>query len=449
MENVLHQEYGEKNKEARPSLTDAGFWARFFAIILLLRGFMKILETASVRPGGRLARAVFTKDGKLLFSPGEEITENLLRVLRQWGVDSIAVESDPSAQSKAGSTQPEDVLQAIRDMVRDRFRLHDPEDAYCKAIFDLAVERQGRMMLSKAGKMVLSGNTSPAFQTQRPPQVKMRTLIDSSQRMGTLPVVFHRLVEIINNPDASPMEIGNIVSMDAALTARLLRLVNSPFYAFASRIDSIPRAVTMVGTRQLVMLAMGATLITAFKGVPVSLVNMQSFWAHSISCGAAARQFALFCKASGTESFFVAGLLHDISRLLIYSLLPNHTLYILTESKRRQESVHELEKETLGFGHEDLGAELLNIWRCPKELVDRVHEHHKIPKPDSPPADSVLPAANVLTQALGYGSSGEIYIPPLPALAWEKLGLSPESLLDQCRTLDDKVRELRTLLAPN
>lgn len=440
----------KKSEGTRSSLTGVAFWDNFISYNIAVRGLMKILETASARPGGRLARAVFSKDGKLLFSPGEEITENLLRVLRQWGVDSFAVESDPPASSKAGDSQPEDVLQAVRDMVQDRFRLHDLEnDAYSNAIFELAVERQGRMMLSKAGKVVLSGNTSPAFQTQRPPQVKMRTLIDSSQRMGTLPVVFHRLVEIINNPDASPMEVGKIVSMDAALTARLLRLVNSPFYAFASRIDSIPRAVTMVGTRQLVMLAMGATLITAFKGVPVSLVNMQSFWAHSISCGAAARQFALLCKASGTESAFVTGLLHDISRLLIFSLLPNHTLYILTEAKRRQESVHDLEKETLGFGHEDLGAELLNIWRCPKELVDRVHAHHTIPKADAPAADSVLPAANVLTQALGYGSSGEIYIPPLPSPAWEKLGLSPESLLEQCRILDDKVRELRTLLSPN
>ena len=410
---------------------------------------MKTLEIASVRPGERLARPVFNKEGKLLFPPGEVITDAILRVLKQWEIASIAVESEasPAPQSR-GAAQPEDLLQAVRDMVQDRFRLQDMEDAHVKAIFELAVERHGRMMLSKAGKIVLSGNSSPAFQTQRPPQVKMRTLIDSSQRMGTLPVVFHRLVEIINDPNASPAAISNIVSMDPALAARLLRLVNSPFYAFASRIDSISRAVAMVGTRQLVMLAMGATLITAFKGVPVSLVNMQSFWAHSISCGAAARQFALLHKTLSAESFFVAGLLHDISRLLIYSLLPNHTLYILTEAKRRQESVHRLEKETLGFGHEDLGAELLNIWRCPSELVQRVHTHHATLRESSTVEDVVLPTANALSQALGYGSSGEIYIPPLAPLAWSKLNVSPGQLLEQCQVLDEKVRELRTLLTP-
>lgn len=410
---------------------------------------MKILDIASVQPGGRLARAIFSKEGKLLFSPGEVITDDVLRKLKLWGVASLTVESDtPPPPLARDEAQPEDVLQVVREMVQDRFRQQDMSDPHVQAVFELAVERHGRMMLSKGGKVPPSGHSSPAFQTQRPQQVRMKTLLDSSQRMGTLPVVFHRLVEIINDPNASPVAISNIVSMDPALAARLLRLVNSPFYAFASRIDSISRAVAMVGTRQLVMLAMGATLVTAFKGVPVSLVNMQSFWAHSISCGAAARQLALFCRAPGTEGFFVAGLLHDISRLLIYSLLPNHTLYILTEAKRRQESVYRLEKETLGFGHDDLGAELLRLWRCPNDLVERVLAHHHTLKPSSELDDVVLPAANTLTQALGYGSSGEIYIPPLAPLVWEKIGMSPEQLLEQCRSLDDKVRELRTLLSP-
>ena len=410
---------------------------------------MKILEISSAPLGERLARPVFTQEGKLLFLPGEVITDGTLHVLRQWKIASIAVESEASsAAPNRGEAQPEDVLQVARDMVLDRFRLQDMNDEHVKAIYDLAVVRHARMMLSKTGKAVPGGVSSPAFQTQRPPQVKMRTLIESSQRMGTLPVVFHRLVEIINDPYTSAAAVSRIVSMDPALSARLLRLVNSPFYGFAARIDSITRAVAMVGTRQLVMLAMGATLITAFKGVPVSLVNMQSFWAHSISCGAASRQLSGFLKTTPNEGFFVAGLLHDVSRLLIYSLLPNHALYILTEAKRRQDSVHSLEREILGFGHEDLGAELLQLWRCPDDLIQRVHMHHSTLTEDSSAEDAILPTANALSLALGYGSSGEIFVLPFSVIAWEKLNISPELLLEQCRILDETVRELRTLLTP-
>jgi HD-like signal output (HDOD) protein len=411
---------------------------------------MRILETASARPGERLAHAALSKDGNLLFPPGDILTGEKLQFLKQEGVDTVIVESDPPvAPSCQDTSPPDDLLQAVREMERDRFRLQEMENAHISTLFELAVERHGRMILSKAGKLTPGGHASPAFQTQRPAQVKMRSLIESSQRMGTLPVVFHRLVETINDPDASSEKISSIVAMDPALAAKLLRLVNSPFYAFASRIDSISRAVAMVGTRQLVMLAMGATLITAFKGVPVSLVNMQSFWAHSIGCGVVARHLALSRSKSLSESFFIAGLLHDISRLLIYSLLPNHTLYMLTEAKRRQEPVRNLEKETLGFMHEELGAELLQIWRCPDELVRRVGAHHNPLLDATPVEDSILPVADALTQALGYGSSGEIYIPPMPSLVWKKLDISPEELLQLCRVFDDKVRELRALLAPN
>ncbi|MDR2488555.1 MAG: HDOD domain-containing protein [Desulfovibrio sp.] len=410
---------------------------------------MKILDIASAQAGERLVHAAFSNDGRILLSPGDVLTDENLHTLKEEGVSAVVVESDsPAATQSQGTAPPEDLLQAVKEAERERFRLQDMEDAHITVLFEFAVERHGRMVLSKTGKVAPGGHTSPAFQTQRPPQIKIRTLLDSSQRMGTLPVVFHRLVEIINDPDASSAKISNIVAMDPALAAKLLRLVNSPFYAFASRIDSVPRAVALVGTRQLVMLAMGAILITAFKGVPVSLVNMQSFWAHSISCGVVARHLAVTCAKPLSESFFIAGLLHDISRLLIYSLLPNHTLYILTEAKRRQESVLALEKEALGFGHDELGAELLQLWRCPNELAQRVRAHHAPLHGTFSVDDVILPVADALTQALNYGSSGEIYIPPIPSSVWEKLGLSPEQLLEQCRTLDNKVRELRALLAP-
>jgi putative nucleotidyltransferase with HDIG domain len=196
------------------------------------------------------------------------------------------------------------------------------------------------------------------------------------------------------------------------------------------------------------MLAMGATLVTVFKGLPVSLVNMQSFWSHSISTGAAARLLAKHLGRQQPESFFVAGLLHDIGRLLLYTQLPKHSLYLLTEAKRRRVSVYSLEEETLGFSHDALGLALLDFWRCPPELAARVAGHHTPPDENAPPEAYVLPVANMLAQALGYGSSGEILLPPVPERAWERLGLSPEALVTLCHKLDNSVRHLRSLFTP-
>lgn len=406
---------------------------------------MEVVQIRSVGSGRRLARAVFSKEGQLLFSPGELLTPKHLTTLEQHGIHDIVLEpAGNGAAHRQELSQPEDVMSALRENLGERFRLHDVGEPFTKAIFELAVERQGRILLSRPGKLSIGGKNAPAFQTQRPPKVNMQRLIEASHRMGTLPMVFHRLAEMINNPHVSVEHLSKIIAMDPALSARLLKLVNSPFYGMAFKVDTISRAVIMVGTRQLVMLAMGATLVTSFRGVPVSLVNMRSFWAHSISCGVTARLLAKQSGCPEPESFFVAGLLHDLARLLIYTQLPNHSLYMLTEAKRQGESLHSLELETLGFTHEELTGLLLRSWNCPSELVQKVERHHDSLTPESPVENVILPTANMLSQALGYGTSGEICIPPLAPSAWTSLGLSPGELLTLCQKLDENVRELRS-----
>ncbi len=350
----------------------------------------------------------------------------------------------PTALSEAALLHSDDLLQAIRQSVAERFPLPDPGDAIAKSIFELAVERQSRMALSRPGTALRRGAAAPAFQTQRPPKADIKKLMGTGYRMGTLPTLFHRLIEVLNEPRAGADDVAKIIAADPALTARLLKLVNSPFYGLAFKVDTISRAIMFVGARQLVMLAMGATLLTAFKGLPVSLVNMESFWGHSITCGASARLLAKHMDLLRPESFFVAGLLHDIARLLIYAQLPAHALYLLTEARRQHKTVHELEKDTLGFTHEELGGELLRQWNCPQELVDRILQHHRV-EDSSLAEELVLPASNMLAQALGYGSSGEIRVSPLSPLVWQKLGLKPESILAHCHELDKDVRELRAM----
>lgn len=409
---------------------------------------MENLSISDVQPGRRLVRAVYSKDGRVLLLPGEVLTQESLNMLKEQAVKSVFVEpllSRGPAQNE--QSQPEDLLETARVMTAERFRLNDTSEPFTRALFDIAVERQSRALLSQAGKATPTGKPSPSFQPPRPPKANMRPLITAGHSMGTLPVVFQHLVTIINKPSASPDDIAKVIAMDTVLSARLLRMVNSPFFGLRYKIDTINRAVVLVGTRQVLTLAMGTTLITAFKGLPISLVNMRSFWSHSISCGAASRILAKHIGAAQYESYFVSGLLHDIGRLLIYTQLPNHALYLLTEAKRQTVSVYSLERETLGFTHEQLGGELLRAWNCPEELITRVEKHHAAISAASSPDNTVLPAANMLVQALGHGSSGEICVPPLSPVAWEKLNIPSEKLYGLCRELDSSVRELRALFA--
>jgi len=433
---------------------------------------MELLDINAVHAGRVLARPVVSDKGTVIFDAGEELTPGHIATLKQWGIKAVAVISAQSADPKSAVPPPEphpetarlavpfsrsgdpasatpagNFMQAVRESVAERFQLLDTSDEIIKTIFELAVERQNRIALSRPGMVLSRGAAAPAFQTPRPPKPQLKSLLEAGHRMGTLPTLFHRLVEIVNAPDISADDIAAIISVDPALTARLLRLVNSPFYGFTAKIDTISRAVVLVGTRQLVMLSIGATMVAAFKDLPVSLVNMEAFWSHSISCGASARLFAKQMKLPQPESFFVAGLLHDIARLLIYTQLPTHALYLLTEARRQQRRVHDLEEDTLGFTHEQLGSELMRVWNCPQDLAQRILRHHHAVTESSNVEHAVLPAANMLAQALGYGSSGEICICPVSPITWKKLGSTPESILTHCQNLDEDVRGLRAMLA--
>lgn len=450
---------------------------------------MNIVTLENARPGGRLAKAIYTTDGRILFPAGDVLSVDSIANMRKLGITSVFIHtSDPSAPAATaplnkgappqpaapasrqqpareavrpsataktqdapaavspGNAIPMDIISASNEIMEQRFKLVPKNNPFIAGVYDIALERQTRLLLNNPHLAAPSTDTqAPAFQTRKPEPVRIEPLVHSSQKMGTLPIVFHRLIEIINDPYASATATAGIIATDPALSAKLLRLVNSPFYGLAVRIGTISRAVALVGTGQLVMLAMGATLLTAFKGMPVTLVNMQTFWNHSIACGVAARLIAQKTGTANPEGYFVAGLLHDIARLLIYTQLPTHSLYILVEAKRRQVSVHSLEKETLGFTHEELGGILLEGWRCPLELADTIRRHHTPFSSKPRREDVILPVANFLAQGLGYGSSGEIFLPVITDVAWAALGMTPAQIIEICHAMDDRVRELRAL----
>ena len=134
-----------------------------------------------------------------------------------------------------------------------------------------------------------------------------------------------RAIDLINDPDASAAEIGDVISEDPALTARLLKIVNSAFYGFPSRIETVSRAITIVGTLELLDLILAASVVKAFSGIPSELVDMDQFWEHSLYTGVTARVLAGRHRAPDTERYFVAGLLHDIGALVLYRQLPRQS----------------------------------------------------------------------------------------------------------------------------
>ena len=147
-------------------------------------------------------------------------------------------------------------------------------------------------------------------------------LVHGIDGLVTLPDVFVRINQLVENHNSSIVEIANAVNLDPSFTVRLLRVANSSFYGFTSSIDTVSKAVSIIGTSQIRNLALSTVVADSFTGLPNALVSMENFWRHSLYCRLAAGKLAKFAGKCDAEAVFTAGLLHDIGELVIFNRLP-------------------------------------------------------------------------------------------------------------------------------
>ncbi len=248
--------------------------------------------------------------------------------------------------------------------------------------------------------------------------------------VASLPGVYLRLSSVISDPRSSAADVGRVIAEDPGLTARLLRLVNSAMYGFPSRIETVSHAISIVGTAQLQDLALATSVVRLFASMPEELVTMESFWRHSVACGVAARALASRRREVNVERFFVAGLLHDIGRPIIYMQVPEVAKAAVTRSRETGEPLYLVEHALLGFDHSHVGNALLDQWRLPPSLREAVAQHHFPARASRFPVETaVVHVADLIANALRFGSSGEPGIPPLDQKSWDTIGV-PVSVLD-------------------
>jgi putative nucleotidyltransferase with HDIG domain len=259
--------------------------------------------------------------------------------------------------------------------------------------------------------------------------IKLASLIRDNTKIFSPPTVFLRLNDAVNNPRSSVMDIGNIISDDQGITVRLLKMANSPLYGFPSKIETISQAVLIIGTKQLRDLILATSVIRLFEGIPEDIITMETFWRHSIACGVIARIIAGHRREPNVETFFTAGILHDIGRLIMYTKMPVECSNILSKIGKQPQLLFKAERESLGFNHTDVGGLLLKEWKLPQNLTEAVAYHHN---PEKAPQYLVEAAsihiADILAHAMQLGSSGEKYIPRLSEKAWSELSLQTGAL---------------------
>jgi putative nucleotidyltransferase with HDIG domain len=271
----------------------------------------------------------------------------------------------------------------------------------------------------------------------------VEALVSGVPNLGSYAAILEEVEEILHNPQTTLTTVGEVIEKDPDLTARLLKLGNSSFFGFGSRIETVSETISLIGLRQVQDLIAVVSVVKVFDGVPPDLVCMESFWKHSLACGMAARLLALARRLPKPEKHFVAGLLHDVGRLVLYLRAPQSAREVFQHFAARGGLLRQAEQQVLGFDHAEIGEALLRAWNYPPTLVNAVRYHHQ-PMSAGPSQleTSLIHVADALVNAMQWGSSGERYVPALDLKAWQRLALPLDTLESTMGTVDAQISEV-------
>ncbi|MES9851083.1 MAG: HDOD domain-containing protein [Candidatus Thiodiazotropha sp. L084R] len=252
-------------------------------------------------------------------------------------------------------------------------------------------------------------------------------LVKDIDKLVSLPEVFIQVNQMMEQPNCSSVKLADIISADTDISARLLRLVNSPFYGLRSTVDTISRAVTIAGTHELRNLVSATIAVRSFTGISENLVNMDDFWRHGITTGVMSQMLARYSSVMHSERLFVAGMLHDVGRLAIYLTIPEKATEIMEITGGDEWVLAEVEERILGFNHMDVGAALMKMWHLPDSLVSVAQNHHAPSYATTFKLDvAIVHIALAIARGEMSGMSVDEMLWAIEPNIWDSTGLSPE-----------------------
>ena len=207
----------------------------------------------------------------------------------------------------------------------------------------------------------------------------LEIFLQQADDLPSLPEIYIKLSEILEDEHSDAYEIGEAVQSDPSLTARILKLVNSAFYSLPNQITTISQAVSLLGRQQLKEMLLSTVLAGVFNDRNIDSSFMWAFWHHSVKTAIIARHLAMQnARILDHDTFFTAGLLHDIGRLIIAEIAPQALAEVSERVGPRDLRILGIEADILGVSHVDVGAALMKKWSMPERLTQCLIKHHDI-----------------------------------------------------------------------
>ena len=271
-------------------------------------------------------------------------------------------------------------------------------------------------------------------------------MLARAKRPLSLPDSFQGVDDAVRSPTADAQRIADAVGMDQAMASRVLKIANSPLYSFSTKVDTIARAVAVIGTRQVRDLALSSTILELCNGMMCPGIAASDFWTHSFAVGSLARTMAANRRDPNPERYFLAGMLTTIGRLILSQIEPEMITHCIAENKAGT-LLHHCETKAFGFHQGEMSAALMDRWLLPQVLVHCVEGQYGPITGQSHLSDAALiHGCSVLITSAGIGNCGECMALPLDPSAWDLLHLDPQSLPDLMAEVSETATSLCSLI---
>jgi HD-like signal output (HDOD) protein len=288
---------------------------------------------------------------------------------------------------------------------------------------------------------------------ETPANESLEARVESADKLLVMPQAVVEVSRLLEDDSATAAQMAATLGRDPGLVALVLRIANSPAYAPARTVDSVERAVAMLGRDALQRLVVASAITRATAGIPdQERLPLDVFWRHSAYCAVIARQLGTRVLPRQASGVFLAGLLHDLGKLLLFSQSPEsaHRAFLSSLDGADALDPQEAERAQLGFDHAELGAALAAHWGLPELLVDCLAgHHHPLAVPERHrSAVMLVHLANTGAHLAEIDSRDWADAPPVEPVAWKALDLEPEALLAAVEDAQHEVLAVQALWDP-
>ena len=259
---------------------------------------------------------------------------------------------------------------------------------------------------------------------------RWKPILEKLNDIPALPVVATRVTELINDPNSSSGDIADVLKKDQVLTAKVLKLINSPYYGIPGEVTDVKRALAYLGFNTLAQLVLSISVISAFKENNNTRFSLQGFWKHALATAVASEIIAKKTGYPKPEECFTCGLLHDIGKIVLFKIAPDEFMKVVQLAERDKISFAEAERRLEVPTHGYLGEYIADKWRLPMVIRVAVRYHHadvsgmETILESMKKAVQVVSLANQLVVRENIGYSGDASGGLVGAAVLEPLGLA-------------------------